>query len=126
MGLLLASPWAVGAGDAEESMLTGEELLVNCEVEPYADSPSAYCLQFVGGLVQTLSSLQAMSSENERIFCLEPEQTPLASVIRRVTRAVTGWLENHPQRLEEPAFLLVSEALGDNYPCNANHADHTR
>lgn len=122
MGLLLASPWTVGAGDAEESMLTGEELLVNCEVEPYADSPSAYCLQFVGGLVQTLSSLQAMSSENERIFCLDPEQTPLEAV----TRTVTVWLEDHSQRLEEPAFLLVSEALGDNYPCNANHADHTR
>lgn len=102
------------APPAEEEMLTGAELLQNCRPEPAgAEEPTPYCMEFVYGLVQTLASLQEMMPEAEKIFCIDPNRIGLEEVTRRVTE----WLETHPERLDEAAFLLASEALHENYPC---------
>lgn len=110
--------------ETEEELLTGSELLANCQ--PHADdqandpavedAPTSYCMQFVFGLIRTLASLQEMAPEEDWIFCIDPNEIALEDV----TANVTDWLEAHPERLEEPAFLLTSEALRDNYPCSAS------
>lgn len=114
--LLLLPPLTVLAqadGDAEE-LLSGAELLANCQPAGGASAPTVYCMQFVSGLVQTLASLQEMAPADEWLFCVDPATDALEDV----TGQVTGWLQTRPERLEEPAFLLVSEALRDNYPCS--------
>ncbi len=106
----------------EEDMLTGGELLNNCQPRPDDQAegegeegvPTSYCMQFVFGLVRTLAGLQEMAPEEDWIFCINPNEIALEDV----TTKVTDWLEAHPERLQEPAFLLTSEALRDNYPCS--------
>lgn len=112
--LLLCPPLSAPAQTDDEALLSGAELLVNCRPDAGADTPTAYCMQFVGGLVQTLVSLQEMAPADERLFCIEPETQALAEV----TGQVSAWLQARPERLDEPAFLLASEALRDNYPCS--------
>lgn len=118
--LLLALPVVVQAQSQEapkleEEMLTGAELLDSCRpgVDSGNGAPPAYCMEFVLGLVQTLASLQEMMPEADKLFCIDPKRIGLEAV----TRNVTSWLEAHPERLDEPAFLLTSKALHDNYPC---------
>lgn len=98
-------------------MLTGAELLENCQPGAGEQAPTAYCMEFVSGLVQTLAGLQELAPEGERIFCVDSNEMDLEVVARRVM----AWLQAHPARLQEPAFLLASEALGDNYPCADNN-----
>lgn len=112
--LLLLLPLAGHAQqDQEEDLLTGAELLDNCQPAAGEQAPTSYCMEFVFGLVRTLVSLQEMAAPEDQIFCIDPDQVPLQDV----TTDVTEWLKAHPERLQEPAFLLTSEALSDNYPC---------
>ncbi|MDZ7736514.1 MAG: Rap1a/Tai family immunity protein [Gammaproteobacteria bacterium] len=111
-GLILSFPLgaqSVEQAPDEEVMLTGAELLENCQPEAGGEAPTAYCMEFVFGLVRTISGLQEMMPEAEKVFCIDPNRVGL----KAVTNNVTDWLEAHPGRLEEPAFLLVSEALRD-------------
>ena len=108
--------------DPGEEMLTGEELLENCRPAAGNTAPTSYCMEFVGGLVGTLAALQEISPDAEKIFCIDPQVVGL----EEVTLKVTGWLEAHPERLPEPAFLLSSEALRDNYPCPGQGSESTR
>ncbi|WP_259054720.1 Rap1a/Tai family immunity protein [Methylohalomonas lacus] len=112
--LLLLPLTVLAQADGDEALLTGAELLANCQPDAGASAPTSYCMQFVSGLVQTLASLQEMAPADERLFCVDPETQALADV----TGQVSEWLQAHPERLDEPAFLLVSEALRDNYPCS--------
>lgn len=112
--LLLLPLTVLAQADGDEELLTGAELLANCQPDADASAPTAYCMQFVSGLVQTLSSLQEMAPADERLFCVDPE----THALEEVTGRVSEWLQAHPGRLEEPAFLLASEALRDNYPCS--------
>lgn len=125
LGLAMSTVGAVRSQEApaaEEEMLSGAELLQNCRPEAgREETPTPYCMEFVYGLVQTLASLQEMMPEAERLFCIDPNRIGLAEV----TRNVTDWLEAHPDRLEQPAFLLASEALHENYPCPESNASES-
>lgn len=93
-------------------MLTGAELLDGCEEGGPEAQPTQFCMEFVFGLVQTVTTLQEMMPD-EKIFCIDPQQVRLETV----TMEVTEWLQAHPAYLEQPAFMLVSEALSQKYPC---------
>lgn len=121
--LMLAGPVLAQSEEQapEDDMLTGAELLDNCRPPAGETGPTQYCMQFVYGLAQTITGLQEMSPEADRIFCIDPNAIGLEEVTGRVTQ----WLETHPERLAEPAFLLASEALRDNYPCPGQGTEGT-
>lgn len=48
-----------------------------------------------------------------KLYCLP--STGVSSA--RLRDIVVRWLQNHPERLEEPAMLLVFHALADEFPC---------
>ncbi|MFT5134427.1 MAG: hypothetical protein ACI9SC_002906 [Gammaproteobacteria bacterium] len=96
----------------EEVALTGRELLTDCEQSQSDGTPNKACMQYVFGLVQTVVMLQ-QADPGTKLFCIDPTATSL----EEVTTHVTLWLKAVPQRLEEEAYVLVSEALNTGYPC---------
>lgn len=116
--LILAAAVAIPAlaqaeEGAGEELLTGAELYENCQGDADEAPPKAYCKEFVYGLVHTLVGLQEMQPEADKIFCIDPNKIGLDEV----TLKVTEWLGEHPDRHEEPAYLLTAEALREYYAC---------
>jgi len=74
--------------------------------------PTQACMRFIFGLVQTVTMLQQMEP-GDKLFCIDPTAVSL----EEVTGRVTAWLEQVPARLDEAAYVLVSEALNANWPC---------
>lgn len=115
--LVTFSSAAIYAEDPEdEQAVTGRELLADCGPGATASSPNQACMKYVFGLVQTVEMLQQMDPGKNRMFCIDPAMVSL----REVTTGVTAWLRAVPDRLDEDAYLLVSEALNAAYPCSAN------
>ena len=97
----------------EEEALTGKELLEACTAGPAPGSEAEkFCMTFIVGLVQTVSVLQD-TGEAEPLFCIDPRVVSPETVRDRAVK----WLKGHAQRLMEPAYVLVSEALHQAYPC---------
>lgn len=97
----------------EEEAVTGRELLMDCAPSGVATAPNQACMQYVFGLVQTVVMLQEMEPGN-KLFCIDPAVISL----EEVTASVTAWLKAVPLRLDEEAYVLVSEALNTTYPCS--------
>ena len=97
----------------EEEAVTGRELLLDCASSGAATAPNQACMQYVSGLVQTIVMLQEMEPGN-KLFCIDPTVISL----EEVTSKVTAWLKAQPLRLDEAAYVLVSEALNTAYPCS--------
>ncbi len=114
MALVIAPVLAQNEEGAGEELLTGGELYENCKGDDEEPAPTAYCKEFIYGLVQTLVSLQEMQPESEHMFCIDPNEVGL----EQVTLNVTEWLAEHPERHEDPAYLVTAEALGAYYPCS--------
>ncbi len=93
----------------EEEALSGRELLADCEG---ITQPTQACMKYVFGLVQTVLMLQEMEP-GQQLFCIDPTAVSLETV----TSKVTAFLKDAPQRLNEDAYVLVSEALNTHYPC---------
>ena len=100
-------------GESEE-VLSGSELLENCEEGAAPGAPNQYCMRYVFGLVQVVDSFQQAEPDKPRVFCINPNQVSL----QEVTETITDWLKNVPGRLNEDAYKLVTEALHTNYPCS--------
>lgn len=118
LALGLAAPHGFTQPPESEEMMTGAELLDGCEEGGPEAMPTRFCMEFVFGLVQTVTVLQEMMPD-EKIFCVDPQQVELEDV----TMEVTEWLQANPVYLDQPAFLLVSEALSQKYPCAAADAE---
>lgn len=99
----------------EEEAVSGRELLADCDTGVADATPPRACMQYVFGLVQTVVMLQQMEP-GQQLFCIDPTLVSL----EEVTGKVTSWLKAVPNRLEEDAYILVSEALNSNYPCVAS------
>lgn len=99
----------------EEEALSGEELLAGCEQGAAPGQPSQYCMQYVFGLVQTVVMLQQFDPEQPPLFCIDPNAIGLPEV----TEQVVEWLKAARDRLNEDAYVLVSEALHTKYPCKS-------
>lgn len=112
--LLTTGPAAAQqAQKAPEKALSGRELLAGCEQGALPGKPNQYCMRYVFGLVQTVVMVQHMNPSKEPLFCIDPGKTSL----QEVTEKVTDWLKKSPDRLDEDAYVLVSLALHQHYPC---------
>ncbi len=100
--------------EEEEDVLSGQELVDGCSDGYLPGKPNQFCMQYVFGLVQALAALQEMEPEN-KLFCIDP------TVIRleEVTDNVTQWMNSVPDRLNEAAYILASQALHESYPCTS-------
>jgi len=96
----------------DEEVLSGQELLAGCEEGRIPGEPSQYCMRYVFGLVQTIDMLQQTES-GLKLFCIGPNKIGL----QEVTMKVENWLSNNTDRLNEDAYVLVSQALNSLYPC---------
>jgi len=114
LSVLAAGP-AVGqqAQKKPEKALSGRELLAGCEQGAVPGNPNQYCMRYVFGLVQTVVMVQHMDTSKQPLFCIDPAKTSL----QEVTEAVTTWLKKSPERLDQEAYVLVSQALHQQYPC---------
>jgi len=111
---LLAAAMPAAAQETEEEAVSGRELLAGCEQNAVPGHPNQYCMQYVFGLIQTVLMLQQMDKAQEQLFCIDPNSVSL----EKVTSDVVSWLQKSRDRLDEDAYVLVSEALHKHYPCN--------
>lgn len=111
---LTVSVSAQDEGATEEEAVSGRELLEGCEEGAAPGAPNQYCMRYVFGLVQVVDSFQQAEPDQPKVFCINPNLVSL----QEVTETVTGWLKGVPNRLDEDAYKLVTEALHTNYPCS--------
>ncbi len=100
--------------EEEEDVLSGQELVDGCSEGYLPGKPNQFCMQYVFGLVQALAALQEMEPEN-KLFCIDPTVIKL----EEVTDNVTQWMNSVPDRLNEAAYILASQALHESYPCTS-------
>lgn len=100
------------AEEEEEEMLSAAELLAECEEGATPTEPNQYCMHYVFGLVSTMDMLQ-QAGEMPKLFCIDPAVISL----QEVTLKITADLKSMPERLDEDAYILVSQALNKLYPC---------
>jgi hypothetical protein len=98
--------------EEEEEVLSGQELVDGCSEGYLPGKPNQYCMQYMFGLVQTLAALQEMEPGN-KLFCIDPTVIGL----EEVTDKVTNWMNSVPERLNEDAYILATQALHESYPC---------
>ena len=110
--LTLSCVSAIAQEAEEEQAITGRELLADCEPGATESMPNHACMKYVFGPVQTVVMLQQMDP-SKKLFCIDPTAVSLEAV----TSGVTSWLKAVPERLDEEAYVLVSEALNTSYPC---------
>ena len=99
--------------EEEEDILSGQELVDGCSEGYLPGKPNQYCMQYMFGLVQALAALQEMEPDN-KIFCIDPTVIGLDEV----TDNVTKWMNSVPDRLNEDAYILATQALHESYPCS--------
>lgn len=104
------------AQEQDEEVLSGKELLAGCEQGALPGQPNQYCMQYIFGLVQTVVMLQQFEPEQPQLFCIDPNSVGLPEV----TGQVVEWLKASRDRLNEDAYVLVSEALHSKYPCKTS------
>ena len=100
------------AEEEEEDILSGQELVDGCSEGYLPGKPNQDCMQYMFGLVQALAALQEMEPGNN-LFCIDPTVIGL----EEVTDNVTKWMNNVPDRLNEDAYILATQALHESYPC---------
>ncbi len=98
--------------EEEEDILSGQELVDGCSEGYLPGKPNQYCMQYMFGLVQALAALQEMEPGN-KLFCIDPTVIGL----EEVTDNVTKWMNSFPERLNEDAYILATQALHESYPC---------
>ncbi len=98
--------------EEEEEVLSGQELVDGCSEGYLPGQPNQYCMQYFFGLVQALAALQEMEPGN-KLFCIDPTVIGL----EEVTDKVTNWMNSVPERLNEDAYILATQALHESYPC---------
>ena len=111
--LLTGVPVIAAEDNPEEEAISGQELLDGCAEGAAPGAPNQYCMRYIFGLVQVVDTLQQADPEH-KIFCIDPQQVSL----QEVTETTTDWLKSVPERLNEDAYKLVTEALHKNYPCS--------
>ena len=73
------------------------------------------------GYMQGMQDLSVLANENERriMGACPPEQMTTLQLIRLFVR----YASRHPSELSGNAVVAVFRALGEAYPCRAEHAD---
>lgn len=112
--LLTGIPAMAAEENADEEAISGQEFLDGCAEGAAPGAPNQYCMRYIFGLVQVVDSFQ-QADPGQKIFCINPQQVSL----QEVTESTTNWLKSVPNRLQEDAYKLVTEALHKNYPCSS-------
>jgi len=99
---------------ANEEAISGRELLDGCAEGAAPGAPNQYCMRYVFGLIQVVDTFQQADS-TQKIFCINPNQVSL----QEVTESTVNWLKQRPERMNEDAYKLVTEALHTNYSCDS-------
>jgi hypothetical protein len=89
-------------------------LLATCEAAEAGreDGPeAATCIAFVEGFIWG-HGWAAWRGDRDMYFCL-----PHPVSARQLLPAVLGYLRSHPDRLDQPAHLMLFAALANAYPC---------
>lgn len=109
LGLLMSTAvWAEALkGDALLRMLTG-----GSDSSFQASLERARAMGFLQGMQESYL-ITSLRDPELQIYCLPAEGIPSA----RLRSVVVRWLQTHPDRLDEPATLLVFYALADEFPC---------
>lgn len=113
---MLALPAAVTADpqQGDEPALTGQELLSACTgAGAGADDSKSFCYRFIGGLVGTVSQIQAAHPEM-KLFCVPIDKVS----VQEVAQSLVGWLQAHSDELGGAAYELAGRALHQAYPCH--------
>ena len=113
MMLFLSIAIVPAYAEEEEDVLSGQELVDGCSEGYLPGKPNQYCMQYMFGLVQALAALQEMEPGNN-LFCIDPTVIGLDEV----TDNVTKWMNSVPERLNEDAYILATQALHESYPCS--------
>ncbi len=113
MMLFLSIATVPAYAEEEEDVLSGQELVDACSEGYLPGKPNQYCMQYMFGLVQALAALQEMEPGN-KLFCIDPTVIGL----EEVTDNVTKWMNSVPDRLNEDAYILATQALHESYPCS--------
>ena len=114
---MMVLPFAVNADpqQGEEPVLTGQELLTACTgAGADAGDSKRFCYQFIGGLVGTVSQLQAAHPEM-KLFCIPIDKVS----VQEVAQTLVAWLGAHAAALDKPAYELAGQALHQAYPCGS-------
>lgn len=104
------------AASAQEEAISGQELLEGCAEGATPGNPNQYCMRYIFGLVQVVDSFQ-QADPTKKIFCINPNKVSL----QEVTETTVNWLKKSPERLNEDAYKLVTEALHANYSCDVQN-----
>ena len=109
---------AAGLAGAEPDVMARRptaELLAACETLPAPGPEGVRCLAFVEGFLWG-HGWAAWRASRDMYFCLPGAEEGMVSV-RDVIPAVVTYLKAHPERLDEPAHLMLFAALSSAYPC---------
>lgn len=122
LGLLLGTLMVGGAGAEPDVMARrpAAELLRACEALP--EGPEATrCLAFVEGFLWG-HGWAAWRASRDMYFCLPGAEEGTVSA-RDVIPAIVAYLKDHPERLDQPAHLMLFTALSSTFPCSDGAAD---
>jgi hypothetical protein len=111
----LAPAYAAEEGaQTNEEAISGREFLNGCAEGAAPGAPNQYCMRYIFGLVQVVDTFQ-QADPAQKIFCINPNLVSL----QEVTETTVNWLKKKPERLDEDAYKLVTEALHANYSCDS-------
>lgn len=124
---LLVGTLVAGAAGAEPDVMArrpAAELLAACETLPAAGpavtlpprDEATRCLAFVEGFLWG-HGWAAWRESRDMYFCLPGAEEGTVSA-RDVIPAVVAYLREHPQRLDQPAHLMLFTALSSTFPCS--------
>jgi Rap1a immunity proteins len=100
---------------SERRLLSGNDVLAGCrlasELKVGKSVSEAYLAGDCAGTVRTLAGVGSHLQTNMR-FCV-----PGDIVMLQAPKVVVHFLETHPERLHEPAIVLMIDALRSAWPC---------
>ncbi len=110
--LVTAAPHAVVGQD----LFTGKDMLTRCEwfVEAIGDTSLARAEWFEAGVCVGMVRAASFVAEASPTFSL---CIPDPSNVEAQVLVVVKYLNDHPEKLNEPDFALILQALGDAFPC---------
>lgn len=116
--LALVAALAAGGAQAEPDAMArrpAAELLAACNAVPAGGPEATRCLAFVEGFLWG-HGWAAWRASRDMYFCPPGEEGAVAA--RDLIPAVVGYLEAHPEKLDQPAHLMLFSALSAAFPCS--------
>jgi hypothetical protein len=117
IGLLLGVVLCLSSVQEARADILGTYLIESCESK--SESSRIFCLSFIHGAFVGYGwgtykqALATDTYENPNVTICAPAE----SVAGQWERVVKKWLKEHPERLHEPAIILIVDAMRETFPC---------